>query len=69
MAIIGKEKGAKAAYIDIDENGELILDQLDEHLATGKVKLVTFSLMSNVLGTISDAETIISKCKQAEFLH
>ena len=27
----------------------LILDDLDKYLATGKVKLVTFSLMSNVL--------------------
>ena len=66
--LLVKEKGAKLAYIDIDENGELILDQLDEHLATGKVKLVTFSLMSNVLGTITDAETIIKKCKKAGVL-
>lgn len=66
--LLVKERGAKLAYIDIDENGELKLDQLDEHLATGKVKLVTFSLMSNVLGTISDAETILSKCKQAGVL-
>ena len=66
--LLVQEKGAKLAYIDIDENGELILDQLDEHLATGKVKLVTFSLMSNVLGTITDAEKIISKCKQAGVL-
>ena len=66
--LLVKERGAKLAYIDIDENGELKLDQLDEHLATGKVKLVTFSLMSNVLGTISDAQTIISKCKEAGVL-
>ena len=66
--LLVKERGAKLAYIDIDENGELKLEQLDEHLATGKVKLVTFSLMSNVLGTISDAQTIISKCKEAGVL-
>ena len=63
--LLAAEKGAKLEYIGIDDNGELILDQLDKYLATGKVKLVTFSLMSNVLGTISDFETIISKCKQA----
>ena len=63
--LLVQEKGAKLAYIDIDDNGELILDQLDEHLATGKVKLVTFSLMSNVLGTITDVQKIISKCKDA----
>lgn len=63
--LLVKEKGAKLEYIGVDDNGELILDQLDKYLATGKVKLVAFSLMSNVLGTISDYETIISKCKQA----
>ena len=63
--LLVKEKGAKLEYIGVDDDGELILDQLDKHLATGKVKLVTFSLMSNVLGTISDYEKIISKCKQA----
>ena len=66
--LLVKEKGAKLEYIGIDDNGVLILDQLDKYLQTGKVKLVTFSLMSNVLGTISDVETIISKCKKANVL-
>ena len=47
------------------DNGELMLDQLDDYLSTGKVKLVTFSHMSNVLGTISPVEKIVSKCKNA----
>ncbi len=64
--LLAGEKDAKLEYIGIDDNGELILDQLDKYLATGKVKLVTFSLMSNVLGTISDIDTIVSKCKKAE---
>jgi len=62
--LLVKEKGAKLEYIGVDDNGELILEHLDKYLATGKVKLVTFSLMSNVLGTISDVDKIISKCKQ-----
>ncbi|HJJ22527.1 MAG TPA: cysteine desulfurase [Nitrosopumilus sp.] len=61
--LLTQEKGAKLEYIGMDDNGELILDDLDKYLATGKVKLVTFSLMSNVLGTISDVEKIIEKCK------
>ncbi len=66
--LLTKEKGAKLEYIGMDDDGELILEDLDKYLATGKVKLVTFSLVSNVLGTISDAEKIISKCKAAGVL-
>ena len=66
--LLTREKGAKLEYIGMNDNGELNLDDLDKYLATGKVKLVTFSLVSNVLGTISDAETIISKCKAAGVL-
>ncbi|MEC4847954.1 MAG: cysteine desulfurase [Nitrosarchaeum sp.] len=62
--LLTQEKGAKLVYIGMGDNGELILDDLDKYLATGKVRLVTFSLMSNVLGTITDAEKIISKCKE-----
>ncbi len=63
--LLTQEKGAKLEYIGMDDNGELILEDLDKLLGTGKVKLVTFSLMSNVLGTISDADKIIAKCKAA----
>jgi len=62
--LLTKEKGAKLEYIGVDDNGELILDQLDTYLDTGKVKLVTFSQMSNVLGTMSKTEEIIKKCHQ-----
>ncbi|MCV0372102.1 MAG: cysteine desulfurase [Nitrosarchaeum sp.] len=61
--LLTQEKHAKIEYIGMDDNGELILDDLDRLLDTGRVKLVTFSLMSNVLGTITDAEKIITKCK------
>ena len=57
-----KEKEAKLEYIGVDDNGELILDQLDDYLNTGRVKLVTFSHVSNVLGTITNAEEIIRQC-------
>ncbi len=66
--LLVQEKGAKLEYIEIDQNGELKLDQLDKYLETGKVKLVTFSLMSNVLGTITNVKQIISKCKAAGVL-
>ena len=63
--LLTQEKKAQLKYIDIDNNGELMLDQLDDYLSTGKVKLVTFSHMSNVLGTISPINKIVSKCKNA----
>ena len=63
--LLTQEKKAQLKYIDIDNNGELIMEQLDEYLKTGKVKLVAFSHMSNVLGTISPAKEIISKCRSA----
>ena len=63
--LLTQEKGATLEYIDINDDGQLELDKLDTLLATGRVKLVTFSFMSNVLGTISDAEKIISKCRSA----
>lgn len=63
--LLTKERGAKLEYIGVDDNGELILDQLDSYLETGKVKLVTFSQMSNVLGTITNTEEIIKRCKKA----
>ncbi|HJU13390.1 MAG TPA: cysteine desulfurase [Candidatus Nitrosotalea sp.] len=62
--LLTKEKGARLEYIGVDDNGDLILDQLDSYLETGKVKLVTFSQMSNVLGTITDSEEIIRRCKK-----
>ena len=66
--LLTQEKRAKLEYIGMDDNGELNLDDLDKYLATGKVKLVTFSLMSNVLGTITDAKKIIEKCQAAGVL-
>ncbi|HSA98855.1 MAG TPA: cysteine desulfurase [Candidatus Nitrosotenuis sp.] len=63
--LLTQEKGAKLEYIGVNDDGELILDQLDEYLATGRVKLVTISQMSNVLGTITDMQEVMKKCKKA----
>ncbi len=66
--LLAQEKGAKLEYIRTDDDGELILDDLDRYLATGKVKIVAFSLMSNVLGTITDAQGIIKRCQDSNVL-
>ena len=62
--LLASETGAVLEYVRV-EDGELVLDDLEEFLATGKVKLVAFSLMSNVLGTISPAHKIIKMCRNA----
>ncbi|MDE1862343.1 MAG: cysteine desulfurase [Thaumarchaeota archaeon] len=61
--LLAKEKGARIEYVGVDDGGQLMLEQLDRYLETGRVKLVTFSQMSNVLGTISDSEEIVRRCK------
>ena len=63
--LLTQETGAELKYINIDENGELRLEQLDEYLAEGNVKLVAISHVSNVLGTITDIKKVIEKCKNA----
>src|SRR6185437_1313458 len=47
-----REKGAQLRYLEVDERGEISLGQLDRELARGDVKLVAFTHVSNVLGTI-----------------
>lgn len=63
--LLTQEKGAKLEYIGVNDDGELMLDQLDAYLATGRVKLVAVSQMSNVLGTITDMPEVMRKCKEA----
>src|ERR1043165_6497268 len=58
--ILCQEKGAVLKVIPINENGELILDELDD-LITEKTKLVSIVHVSNALGTINPVKTIISK--------
>lgn len=47
-----RETAAELRYLEVDERGELTLDQLDRELEKGDVKLVAFTHVSNVLGTI-----------------
>ena len=63
--LLARETGARLEYVGVDDDGELVLSDLERLLAGGRVRLVAFSLMSNVLGTISDAPRIISMCRAA----
>lgn len=63
--LLARERGARLEYVGVDDDGELVLPDLERLLAGGRVRIVAFSLMSNVLGTISDAPRIIRMCKEA----
>jgi cysteine desulfurase/selenocysteine lyase len=61
-----REKGAELRYLEVDERGELSLDQLDRELAKGDVKLVAFTHVSNVLGTILPVAEITARVRAAD---
>ncbi|MEX1253677.1 MAG: cysteine desulfurase [Dehalococcoidia bacterium] len=50
--MLAKETGAKLRFIDIDDEGQLVWDDV-ERLINEKTKLVAIAHMSNVLGTIN----------------
>lgn len=56
--LIAEEKGASLKVIPIDENGDLIIDELD-HLLKG-VKIVAVNYVSNSLGGINPVREIIA---------
>jgi cysteine desulfurase / selenocysteine lyase len=63
--LLCQEVGAHLRYLEIDGEGRISLDQLDEHLADGRVKLVTVAHVSNVLGTINPVEEIVARARAA----
>jgi cysteine desulfurase/selenocysteine lyase len=57
--MVCEERGARLKVIPVDEEGGLILDDLDRILQDG-VKLVAFNFISNALGTINPVREIIA---------
>ncbi len=55
---IAGRTGASFRTIPIDDNGELVLDSLDELASSGRVKVVANNLVSNALGTINPIEQL-----------
>ncbi len=60
-----QETGATLRYLGVSEDGRLSLDELDEVLAGGKVKLVAVAHVSNVLGTINPVAEIAARARAA----
>jgi cysteine desulfurase/selenocysteine lyase len=57
--------GATVDYLRVDEQGFLSLDELDEKLAGGDVRLVAVAHVSNVLGTINPVAEIARRAHAA----
>ena len=57
--------GATLRYLDVDEAGQLSLEQLDAELAHGDVRLVAVTHVSNVLGTINPVAEIVRRAHAA----
>ena len=57
--------GAIFDWVGIDDEGRLLLDELDEKLAGGDVKVVAVAHVSNVLGTINPLDEIVRRAHAA----
>ncbi len=55
---VASRTGAGFAVIPADENGELVLDSLDEIASRGQVKVVAFGYVNNSLGTVNPVERL-----------
>ena len=62
--LLAADKGARVEYVDIDDKGELRLDQFADLLKRGP-KLVAFNLISNALGTVNPAAEMVAQAKAA----
>jgi cysteine desulfurase/selenocysteine lyase len=63
--MLAQEKGAVLEVVRIDDDGELLLSELDEILARGRVKVVAAAHVSNVVGTINPVEEIVRRARAA----
>ena len=62
--LAAQQTGATIRYIDVDDEGRLRLETLD-NLLSKRTKLVCFTHVSNVLGAINPAKEICRRAKQA----
>ena len=57
-----KKKGAKIKFASVDENGEIDVNEFKKHI-TSKTKIIAFTHVSNVTGTVMPVKQIIDLAK------
>ena len=57
-----KKKGAKIKFASVDENGEINVNEFKKHI-TSKTKIIAFTHISNVTGTVMPVKQIIDLAK------
>jgi cysteine desulfurase/selenocysteine lyase len=62
--LLARRTGARLRYVELDDHGRLVLDDLDSIL-TERTKLVAVSHVSNALGTINPVRTIVDAAKRS----
>ncbi|MDQ4047863.1 MAG: cysteine desulfurase, partial [Actinomycetota bacterium] len=63
--LLCQRQGARLRYLHVSDDGLLSLDELDEVLAGGRVKMVAAVHVSNVLGTINPVAEIAARARAA----
>ena len=61
MALFKKEKGAVIKFASIDQNGEINVDDFKKQIT--KTKIIAFTHISNVTGTVLPVKKIIDLAK------
>lgn len=61
--LLAAEKGAKLRVIPVDDRGQILLDEYQK-LLTERVKLVSFTQVSNALGTVTPAAQMVAMARQ-----
>jgi cysteine desulfurase / selenocysteine lyase len=62
--LLARRVGARLRYVDVDDEGRLRLDQLDE-LLSDRTRLVAVGHVSNALGTINPVREIVDRARAA----
>ena len=62
--MVAKQKGLELKIVHVAEKGRISLSHLEEILKEGRVRIVGFPLISNVLGTVQPVAEIVALAKE-----